>query len=168
MRKLFLIITILISNLTQAEYATFTLLTDFTRNKNIWGTYKIKKELLYIRRGKKTWNIKTKKKGADLIISKGKINLIRESVNEDQYAQIKTHKLAYRKEKKAFINHKNLEQEQWQKLIGQEIDHHIPHLDLKQGHITYDKLDCSKRKKGLLRCQLSGRLIAKKQQITAK
>ena len=63
--------------------ADFSFKAQYTRNKKIWGTYKLKKEDLRITRGSKKWNKKPTQRVGDVIIKDGNIIFVRETKDEE-------------------------------------------------------------------------------------
>jgi len=139
----------------KAKSADFILTTSFQRNPKIWGTYKLNKEKIFIKRGKRKWRRKTKKRTGDIIISKGNLIFVRE-VRKNGKTKLVVEKFPYNKAKKKFIA-KNIDKNTISRLFEKDIKATIPHKDLLEGEIKYKSIECNK-KKGSVYCSLKGKL----------
>ena len=140
-----------------ASKATFDYQATYQRNKSIWGTYKLKKEGLSVKRGKLSWKKFPEGRVGDIILSKGNFILLRETV-VDSETKIVVDKVPYKKiGKNTYINRSPLNKEVFDRLFQTDIQGGVPHLDLRQGKIEYQTIKCRK-KRGSLKCAVKGEI----------
>ena len=138
--------------------ADFSFKAQYTRNKKIWGTYKLKKEDLRITRGRKNWNKKPTQRVGDVIIKDGHIIFVRETKDEGQ-TKIVVDKIPYAKKGKyTYINKDPLNKEVMDRLYRPDLKEITPHLDLLKGTIHYKQLECTRRKRNLT-CKINGEMF---------
>jgi len=152
---------IFIPNTLAALDANFTLKAQYSRNKKIWGTYKLKKEKLSIIRGKKKWFKNLSSRVGDIIITNGHIIFIRETKQIGK-TKIIVDKIPYKLGNDGiFLNRDPLDNDEgagkglMDRLYGSDLKAITPHLDLLKGTIQYKKIKCTK-KRGTLECILKG------------
>jgi hypothetical protein len=140
-----------------ASKAVFDYQATFKRNKSIWGTYKLQKEGMSIKRGKLSWNKFPKGRVGDIILSKGNFILLRETV-VDQETKIVVDKIPYKKiGKNTYVNRSPLKKEVLDRLFQSDIQNGVPHKDLRDGKIDYQTIRC-KKKRGSLNCAIKGEI----------
>ncbi len=145
----------LISLSVDASKAVFDYRVTYKRNKKIWGTYKMHKEGMSVKRGKLSWKKFPKGRAGDLILSKGNFILLRETIVGDE-TKIIVDKIPYKKlGKDTYINKSPLEKEVFDRLLEIDIQRGISHRDLKEGEINYQTIRC-KKKRGSLKCAIKG------------
>ena len=138
--------------------ADFSFKAQYTRNKKIWGTYKLKKEDLRITRGSKKWNKKPTQRVGDVIIKDGNIIFVRETKDEGQ-TKIVVDKIPYAKKGKyTYVNKEPLDKEVMDRLYRPDLKEVTPHLDLLKGTIQYKQLECTRRKRNLT-CKINGEMF---------
>ena len=138
--------------------ANFSLKAQYSRNKKIWGTYKLNQERLSIKRGKKKWFKKPTSRVGDIIISNGHIVFIRET-KELGKTKIVVDKIPYEKKGKyTYINKGPLDKEIMDRLYRPDLKSITPHHDLLEGTIQYNELECNRVKRKIT-CTLQGDMI---------
>jgi len=138
--------------------ADFSLKAQYSRNKKIWGTYKLNREKLSIVRGRKKWLKKPTSRVGDIIITNGHITFIRET-KKDGKTKIVVDKIPYKLEGKGvFVNKGPLDKEIMDRLYRPDLKSVTPHLDLIQGTIEYKQIKCTK-KRGALDCVIEGQIL---------
>jgi hypothetical protein len=151
-------IMLMTSSPSWALNADFALTASYSRNKKIWGTYKLNQEKMSIKRGKKKWFKEPTQRVGDIIISGGHIIFVRETLEEGK-TKIVVDKIPYKKVGSyTYINRDPLDHEVMNRLYKPDIRAITPHRDLLDGEIHYDKLEC-KRNRRNLKCTLNGNLI---------
>lgn len=133
--------------------ADFEFKATFQRNPKIWGTYKLEREKIRIKRGKLKWNKRPSKRIGDVIISKGHLVFVREN-KEAGETRIVVDKVPYKRSRNEFTAEK-FDQEIMVRLFEKDIKASIPHRDLLEGKIDYNKITCTKER-GKLNCVLKG------------
>ncbi len=157
-RALFLVLALGPISSTHAMVANFSLKAQYTRNKKIWGTYKLNQEKFSIVRGRKKWFKEPTARVGDIIISDGHITFVRET-KEDGKTKIVVDKIPYKKEGKGvFVNRDPLEKEVMDRLYRPDLKSITPHLDLIKGTIQYRQLKCTKVRR-TLNCVLEGEML---------
>jgi len=147
----------LLSLPANASKAVFNYKATFKRNKLIWGTYKMQKERLSLKRGKKSWNNFPEGRIGDIILSKGNFILLRET-KVNSKTKIIVDKIPYKKiGKNTYINRSPLKQDVMDRLFNSDIMAGVPHRDLKGGEIDYSGMRC-KKTRGALTCALKGEI----------
>lgn len=161
-RKIGLVVGLwVLSSLTTAyaSNADFSLKAKYKRNKKIWGTYKLSDEKINIKRGKLKWHKNPTDRIGDVIISGGNIIFVRETKVQNQ-TKVVVDKVPYKKKgKNKFVNKFPLTGDIMNKLYKNDLAAIIPHRDLLDGDIRYDKLTCTKTRRGALTCEIQGELV---------
>lgn len=147
--------------------ANFKVTLDYKSNKKIWGTYNLNNEQIQISRGKKKWNKHKKKQLGDLIIKDGHLHFFKAIRDKEGMTKILIEKIPYKKESKNFKSNKKLKKQQFDTIFAQGINELIPHKDLIDGKVTYSHVSCKRKPKGLLRCTITGKLLAKQKIATS-
>lgn len=156
--KVKFILIALVSGQIWAIPANFEVEAVFKRNPKIWGTYKLSSEKITIKRGKKTWRKKPPKRIGDMVISDGNLVFIRENKIQGQ-TKIVVDKIPYKKEgKKSYLANAEGHSDKLARLYEIDLKESIPHRDLLNGEIDYDKIRCKRQRKGQIICRLSGEL----------
>lgn len=139
----------------QANVADFEFKATFKRNPKIWGTYKLEKEQIKIQRGKLSWKKRPDKRIGDIVISNGHLVFVREN-KENGETRIIVDKIPYKRDKNTFTA-ENIDPEIMSRLFENDLKDNIPHRDLLQGNIDYNKIVCTKEK-SKLSCTLKGKV----------
>lgn len=162
-RFITLLILLSINASVYSAPAQYKVTLDYKSNKKIWGTYGLYSEKIQISRGKKSWKKHKKKQLGDLIIKDGHLHFFKAITDKNGLTRILIEKIPYKKNNTSFNSHKKLKEQEFKTIFAKGINELIPHRDLIDGKITYSHISCKKRSKGLLRCTISGSLLAKKE-----
>lgn len=153
-----LLILAAVSGHLAASTANFEVEATFKRNPKIWGTYKLSSEKIIIKRGKKVWRKTPPKRIGDMVISDGNLIFVRENKNEGE-TQIVVDKIPYKKVgKKGYQALAKGHTDKLARLYENDLKESIPHRDLIDGQIDYEKIDCKRKRKSQIVCRLSGEL----------
>lgn len=155
LKKYILFTLFIIPSPLLANVADFEFKATFKRNPKIWGTYKLEAERIKIKRGKLKWNKTPFKRIGDVIISKGHLVFVRENKEKGE-TRIVVDKVRYKRDQNKFTSEK-FDPEVMARLFENDLKASIPHRDLLEGEIDYDKITCTKEK-GKLNCTLRGKL----------
>lgn len=152
------LILALISGQIWAIPANFEVQAVFKRNPKIWGTYKLSSERIIIKRGKRTWKKRPPKRIGDMVISDGNLIFIRENKTDGQ-TKIVVDKIPYEKVgNKSYHASADGHSDKLARLYEIDLKKSIPHRDLLNGEIDYDKIRCKRQRRGQIVCRLSGAL----------
>ena len=150
-----------------APSASFTIETKYKKNKKIWGTYQLAKETVKIKRGFTTWNASTENQLGDVMINKGSIFIVKNSLLDSGIMDMKVSEIPYVKEKDNYLN-KNKNLAELNKIYKDKLLQTVEHRDLQDSLINYKDINCRKTKKDIITCQISGDIVPQDNTLSLK